>query len=230
MVKAHERGAVRVLAYTKITGIYAVRCRDKTYFGSSVCIKSRLNTHKRELRQGKHSNSYLQRVYDKYSEEFKFEVVEECSREVLRHREQHYIDTFKGELLNLAKTVCELAPPEEHAERMKGAWAKRTAAEKAAIGAKVSATLKDRYKHDPEMLEKAQQNLAKGRSSEALKTRKNSPEANEKRRVAAKKQWAARSAEQRKAVSAKVSKGMMEKQTAEQRSNNAKNAANARSY
>ena len=218
------------MAYIKITGIYVIQYKDRAYFGSSVCVKSRLNTHKRELKNGNHCNKHLQNVYNKYGEKFEFKLVEECSREVLRHKEQHYIDSFKGELLNLAKTVCELAPPEVHSARMRGAWEKRTTEERVALAAKISSTLKDRYAHDPEMLEKAQRNLAKGRSSEALKARKSSPEANEKRRVAAKKQWAARGAEQRKAVASKISKGMMEKQTAEQRSNNAKKAAKARTY
>ena len=213
--------------YKRVTGIYAIRHQDKCYFGSAVCIKGRINMHKRELRNKTHSNHVLQRVFDKYGDGVEFVVVEQCTRSELRSREQHYIDTFKGRLLNLANQVCELAPPEEHSKRMKRAWAKRTPEQKAAMSKKISETLKARYREDPAALKQAQEALVKGRSSKALKKRKTSPEANEKRRQAALNQWSARSAAERKAVSQKITVGMMEKSTPEERSERSKAGGHA---
>ena len=203
--------------YKRVTGIYAIRHKDRCYFGSAVCVKGRINMHKRELRNGEHSNSYLQHVFNKYSEEVSFEVVEECSRELLRVREQFYIDSFDGEILNLAKQVCELAPREEHSKRMKGAWAKRSLEQTVSMSKKISETLKKKYREQPEALEKARKALVKARASKACKQRKTSPEANEKRRIAAKKQWAARTEEQRKALAEKISKTYLESTTEQER-------------
>jgi hypothetical protein len=148
-------------------------------------------------------------VYDKYKGEgFTFEVVELCERERLRKLEQEYINNETGELFNLAKEVCDLAPPEEHSKRMKGAWAKRTPEQKAAMSAKISATLKRRYRENPDALKSAQESLVKGRASKALKERKHTPEANEKRRQASLRQWGKRSEAERLEVGKKISSGM----------------------
>ena len=224
-VKPHERGAVM---YKKVTGIYAIRCGERCYFGSAVCTTGRINQHKRELKKGIHGNMYMQRVFNKYGDKFVFDVVEVCSREALRKLEQQYIDNHAGELFNLAKTVCELAPPEEHSARMKRAWANRTPEAKAAMSKKISATLKQRYLDKPDELDAAKAALAKGRKV-GVKA-KTSVEANAKRSAAAKAQWAKRSAEDRAKVSSKISAGMFDKQTSDQRSANASNAAKARTY
>ena len=44
-----------------------------------------------------HNNKYLQRAYNKYgADNFKFEVIEECSEDKLTEREQYWIDYYKG--------------------------------------------------------------------------------------------------------------------------------------
>ena len=215
--------------YKRVTGIYAIRQGNTTYYGSGVCTTGRINAHKRELRKGIHANKTLQSAYDKHGlEAFSFKVLEVCEREELRTLEQRYIDQATEKLFNQDLIVCELAPPEVHSLRMKKAWAKRTPEAKKAMAVKISETLKRKYQEDPEALKKAKDSLAKGR--EAGKTRKTSPEANAKRSEAAKMQWANRSATQKAEVAAKISKGMMETLSPKERSNRASIAAKARVY
>jgi len=229
LMKHHERGATM---YKKVIGIYAISHEktNSTYFGSSVCITGRINMHKRELRNGVHANAFLQSLYNKYGDELVFRVIELCERADLRTKEQGYIDSFEGRLVNADKVVCELAPAEVHSKRMKGAWKKRTPEQVKAMATKISNTLKRRYLENPKALKQAQDALAKGRASAKLKARKTSPEANEKRRQAALKQWANRDAKQRKAVGSKISKAMIDSSTPEQRSAAATKAAQSRKY
>lgn len=52
---------------------------DKTYIGQTIQkIEQRFHTHRSRLRKGNHSNSYLQRSWDKYGKEnFLFGVLED---------------------------------------------------------------------------------------------------------------------------------------------------------
>lgn len=62
-------------------GIYSIKNKvnGKIYIGQSTDIIDRLRHHLSELRHNRHSNSYLQRSFNKYGEEnFEFDVVEEC--------------------------------------------------------------------------------------------------------------------------------------------------------
>jgi group I intron endonuclease len=74
-------------------GIYSITCviDGKVYVGRSVRIESRWKSHKNALRRGDHSNAHLQRAWSLYGEEsFKFEVLEECSKEETPAREAHW--------------------------------------------------------------------------------------------------------------------------------------------
>ena len=74
-------------------GIYSITCviDGKVYVGRSVRIESRWKSHKNALRRGDHSNAHLQRAWSLYGEEsFKFEVLEECSKEETPVREAHW--------------------------------------------------------------------------------------------------------------------------------------------
>lgn len=53
-------------------GIYIISCTqsDKIYIGESLDLSARIVQHFRELRKGDHHNLVLQRVFDKYGEEF----------------------------------------------------------------------------------------------------------------------------------------------------------------
>ena len=67
----------------------------KVYIGSTNNIKNRFWRHQRQLHLNKHHSIKLQRSYNKYGiDNFKFETIEECSKEDLIQREQYYIDLY----------------------------------------------------------------------------------------------------------------------------------------
>lgn len=75
------------------SGVYIIRnlINGKVYVGSSFKIEKRWRKHIFDLRHRVHSNSHLQRSFDKHGEEsFSFDVLEETTRP--REREQHWID------------------------------------------------------------------------------------------------------------------------------------------
>lgn len=91
------------------SGIYCIIniINNKRYIGSSKNIKRRLQIHRAELRHNWHSNSHLQRAWNKYGEKsFEYYVIEACSDDILLDREQYYIDTLKPEYnMNLIVTI-----------------------------------------------------------------------------------------------------------------------------
>ena len=186
--------------------------------------------HKRELRNGIHSNAFLQGMWNKYGAELEFELVEECARELLRQREQRYIDAAEGRVMNGAKVVCELAAAEVHSARMQNAWKNRSPEKRAVMAAKISATLKRRYREDADFRKSHAANLEMARNSEALVLRKHSKEANAKRSETYRKRWAEMTDEQRGIRRAQISQGMIAKTTVAERTERARKAAQARTY
>lgn len=80
-----------------ISGIYKItnKITQKFYIGSSVKISRRWREHIKELKKGTHRSKYLQNSFNKYGlNNFTFEVIEECSKELLSDREQYYLDTL----------------------------------------------------------------------------------------------------------------------------------------
>jgi group I intron endonuclease len=80
------------------TGIYRITClaNSKIYIGSSFDIDKRWKVHKNQLNKNKHINIFLQNSYNKYgSENFKFEILEECEKENLLQLEQKWMDETK---------------------------------------------------------------------------------------------------------------------------------------
>ena len=80
------------------SGIYLIfnKTNQKIYVGSTSNFNKRWSQHIATLQNNKHSNSHLQRSWNKYREEnFIFTVWEECSIEELFNREQYYLDTLK---------------------------------------------------------------------------------------------------------------------------------------
>lgn len=99
----------------KRKGIYSIYFKDnkKYYVGSTNCkegFRGRWREHVYELRKNIHKNTILQRTYNKYGENFFFEILEiyEGSDEQVREREQFYLDLLRPELnVNLKATGCE---------------------------------------------------------------------------------------------------------------------------
>jgi group I intron endonuclease len=63
--------------------IYSITT-ERAYIGQSVNIKNRLRDHKSVLKKGKHTNTHLQHIYNKYGlDTLVFIPLEACSREEL---------------------------------------------------------------------------------------------------------------------------------------------------
>lgn len=80
-------------------GIYIIKniINNKVYIGQSIQLKKRINRHKRELRNNKHHNKYLQNSWDKYGKEnFIFDILTYCSSEELDDLEIYYIELFNS--------------------------------------------------------------------------------------------------------------------------------------
>ncbi len=115
-------------------GIYCItnKSNHKKYVGSSIKIKARWIDHKARLRGGTHRNEYLQRAWNKYSEQFfEFTILEQCPIESLEAREQHWM-AFLGTLVrrkgyNLShkcerKEVIAEETRKKHSESAKKQW------------------------------------------------------------------------------------------------------------
>lgn len=74
------------------SGIYKIECQNKcVYVGQSINLKSRQGSHLRKLRQNKHFNIHLQRIFNKYCGNITFSMLEECPPENLTERELFWI-------------------------------------------------------------------------------------------------------------------------------------------
>jgi group I intron endonuclease len=79
-------------------GIYSIRQigTGRRYIGSSFAVAKRWYQHRVLLNKGKHHSSFLQNAWTKHgAARFEFSVLEECSREDLLSREQHYLDQLR---------------------------------------------------------------------------------------------------------------------------------------
>lgn len=81
-------------------GIYKIEniVNHKVYIGQSRNVYRRLNNHQNDLIKNKHANDYLQKSFNKYGlEKFVFELIEECSIEMLNEKEIYWINFYGGE-------------------------------------------------------------------------------------------------------------------------------------
>lgn len=78
---------------TCVSGIYIIRIERYIYIGSAHNLNKRKSAHKIMLRDNKHTNKFLQNVYNKYLV-FSFEVLEYCGVSVIIEREQYYLDHY----------------------------------------------------------------------------------------------------------------------------------------
>lgn len=80
----------------KIQAIYLIRNKitDKIYIGSAIFLQSRIRQHRHDLNKNKHSNSLLQRAWNKYgAEAFEFKVLQLIEdKNKLLEIEQAWID------------------------------------------------------------------------------------------------------------------------------------------
>jgi len=85
------------------TGIYKIlnKLTNECYIGQAINIELRLGKHLSSLRNNNHiyytskNKTILQNTWNKYSEEnFKFEIIEECSEEMLNEREIYWINYY----------------------------------------------------------------------------------------------------------------------------------------
>lgn len=76
-------------------GIYEIKNKltGKSYIGSSKQIQKRWEQHLQALEKGSHHSVLLQRAWTKYGKDcFEFTIKEECTKEQLLEREQHYLN------------------------------------------------------------------------------------------------------------------------------------------
>ena len=82
-----------------MTGIYKIenKINGKVYIGKSKNIKKRWTGHICELNKNYHHNIHLQSAWNKYGEDnFIFEVLEECTEDVLSEKEIYYIGLYNS--------------------------------------------------------------------------------------------------------------------------------------
>ena len=105
----------------KMPGIYMIYCAvdEKAYIGQSKNITKRLAYHRWELNKNKHSNPYLQNVWNKYGpSSFNFIVLENCTKDILTERESYYVSLIDKELImNVGPIVGVLEISEDTKER-----------------------------------------------------------------------------------------------------------------
>jgi len=85
----------------KYCGIYLIKIGKYRYVGQSIDITNRIKQHKRSLKQNRHSNYYMQNVYNKYKE-FEYVILCKCEEVYLTILEQTYINMLDDNIkLNL---------------------------------------------------------------------------------------------------------------------------------
>lgn len=111
-------------------GIYRLKCvaTNKSYVGSAQNCRTRTQTHRNKLLQGKHINQYLQDAWNKYGpDQFVFELLEKCSKADLKQREQSWINHLNSGSnkfgFNLAPAVRQVQPSEYLSKTISWYWA-----------------------------------------------------------------------------------------------------------
>ena len=72
------------------SGIYKLSAGGHIYIGSSKNLYQRLCEHKNDLIKHKHSNNFLQKVFDKEGiQNFKIDIIEFCDYKIRIERESY---------------------------------------------------------------------------------------------------------------------------------------------
>lgn len=85
--------------YREKSGVYRITLinDNRCYIGSSVDLGKRVRSHYTDLKSNIHTNSYLQRVWNKYGEDsFIFDILELCDRLEVLDKEQYWIDYYES--------------------------------------------------------------------------------------------------------------------------------------
>jgi hypothetical protein len=91
-------------------GVYRITCKQHSYIGSSKSLYSRLREHCIDLRNGNHTNSYLQRCYNKHtSDELFYQIIEFCKPEERITKEAYYIKFLEATMNNQDPVTKELS-------------------------------------------------------------------------------------------------------------------------
>lgn len=80
---------------TRTSGIYKLKIGNKFYIGGSTVLETRFTKHKSKLKTNTHSNFNMLDAY-KECQDVEFEILELCTKEDVKIREQFYIDQFFG--------------------------------------------------------------------------------------------------------------------------------------
>ena len=81
------------------SGIYKLSSGGHIYIGSSKNLYSRLAEHRIDLRDNKHSNEFLQRVYNKNGiSDMRIDIVEYCDPEIRLEREKFWIKELNADM------------------------------------------------------------------------------------------------------------------------------------
>lgn len=207
------------------SGIYVIEnsITGDVYVGSTCTFQKRIRRHFRELRQGTHHSTYLQRAFDKYGESaFTAHLAEEVpEKSHLIAREQLWIEALKPayNMNPLATNSLGMKVSEETKQRLLGYSLARTTEERRLeqLGKKRSEETRrnqsEAAKRRRKPTEEERQNL-----SEAAKNRKYTDEGRQKRSETMKVRWAKKElTEEERAKLSESSRKGWENKTEEER-------------
>lgn len=81
------------------SGIYKLSAGGHIYIGSSKNLYARLAEHRTDLRENRHSNEFLQRVYNKNGiENMQVDIIEYCDPEIRLDRESFWIKELNADM------------------------------------------------------------------------------------------------------------------------------------
>ena len=81
------------------SGIYKLSAGGHIYIGSSKNLYQRLYEHKNDLIKHKHSNNFLQKVFDKEGiQNFKIDIIEFCDSKIRIERESYWIKKLNADM------------------------------------------------------------------------------------------------------------------------------------
>ena len=103
-------------------GVYQIIniVNNKSYIGSSTCLRKRKAQHNNLLINNKHNNIIMQNSFNKYKAiNFRFKILEICEKSEIRFREQYYLDNYCPEFNIMKKAFPLLAKDIQEARSKK---------------------------------------------------------------------------------------------------------------